>query len=488
MALAIKNNLVWVGKKDGDLQHFHGLDYPTNEGFSHNSYLIKEQKSALIDTVWSPYAQQYVDDLARVIALDQLNYIVVNHTEVDRSGALPALMEAIPDTPIYCTTNGAESLKGHYHKDWNFQIVRTGDTLDLGNDKQLVFLETPMLHWPDSMMSYLTGDGILFSNDIFGQNYSSKQIFNDLVDPEALYHESMKYYANTLTPFNRVVTDKIQELLDSELEVKMICPANGVVWRDHPSQIINRYLKWANNYRENQITMVFDTLRNSTREMAQAIAEGIEQADASVAFRYFDLSEANSEEVLTQIFRSKGLLVGSPTVNVGMMPRVAALIESISGLRFTNKRAAAFGSYGWSGEAVDKISERLAEAGFIIDSGLQISWKPTPEALQECQKFGRDIAKLWHLDEQELSVPSSQGDPTKEIQTDASTPYKCWACGWVYDPAKGLPEQGIPPGTPWEEVPDDMQCPVCFLNKSGFDPIDATEAAGRIQDSSDMWD
>ncbi len=488
MPLAIQNNLIWVGKKDGDLQHFHGLDYPTNEGFSHNSYLVKEQKTALIDTVWTPYAKEYIDDLARVVALDKIDYIVANHTEVDRSGALPALLESIPDTPIYCTANGAESLQGHYHQDWNFQIVRTGDTLELGNGKQLVFLETPMLHWPDSMMSYLTEDNILFSNDIFGQNYSSKQIFNDLVDPEALYHESMKYYANTLTPYSRVVIDKIQELVNSELEMHMICPANGVIWRQQPTQIIDRYLKWANQYRENQITLVFDTLRNSTREMAQAIAKGVEQADASVAFRYFDLSEADHEEVINEIFRSKGLLIGSPTINVGMTPRVAALIESISGLRFTNKRAAAFGSYGWSGEAVDKINERLAEAGFGIENGLQIPWKPTEDALIECQKFGRDIARMWHLEESELSVPNTNKTATADIKTDESTPYKCWACGWVYDPAQGLPEQGIPPGTPWDEVPDDMQCPVCFLNKTGFDPVDASEAVAQIQNSSDIWD
>lgn len=488
MTLSIKKNLIWVGQKDGDLQHFHGLDYPTNEGFSHNSYLIKEQKTALIDTVWSPYSQEFVANLKRHIELDKIDYIIANHAEIDRSGALPALMEQIPDTPIVCTANGVESLKGHFHQDWNFHIVKTGDTLDLGNNKQLVFLETPMLHWPDSMMTYLTGDGILFSNDAFGQHYSSKQMFNDLVDPEALYRESMKYYANTLTPFSRIVKDKIQELLDTDLPLKMICPSNGVIWRNHPTQIIQRYLKWAEHYRENQITLIYDTVRNSTSEMAEAIKEGLEQADPELIIRSFNLADAECEEVITEIFKSKGILIGSPTINIGMLPRVAGLLEQISGLRFQGKNAAAFGSYGWSGEAVDKINERLQEAGFNIQQGIQIPWKPAMDALKECQKFGRDIAKSWCQEPINLSSQPNQKRTARNTTSDDSTLYKCWACGWVYDPAKGIPEQGIPPGTPWEEVPDDMQCPVCFLDKKGFDPIDPTKVQRILSDSEEMWD
>lgn len=484
MTLEIKNNLVWVGKKDGDLQHFHGLDYPTNEGFSHNSYLIKEEKTVLVDTVWSPYAQEYVEELERVIPLEKIDYIISNHAEIDRSGALPALLDRIPGTPIYCTAAGAEALAGMYHQAWNFQIVKTGDSLDLGRNKSLIFLETPMLHWPDSMMTYLSGDGILFSSDLFGQDFSSKQLFNDLVDPELLYRESMKYYANTLTPFNPLISAKIAELLDTELAINMVCPANGVIWRDHPLQIIQRYQKWATGYRENRITLVYDTQRNSTAQMAAAIHEGIEQADGEVAIKLFDLSEADREEILTEIFRSKGLLVGSPTVHVGMLPQVAALIEAISGLRFPNKQAAAFGSYGWSGEAVDKINDRLSEAGFTITPGIQIPWKPDEAALELCRKFGRDIAKQWLFNEP--ATPGT-GRTSKQTDLDPSTPYRCWACGWVYDPAKGLPEQGIPPGTPWEEVPDDMQCPVCFLNKNGFDPIAPAEAQNSIRDSENMW-
>lgn len=486
MALQIRKNLSWVGIKDGDLQYFHGLDYPTNEGISQNSYLIREQKNVLIDTVWTPYAEEYLEELRRTIALERIDAIVINHAEIDRSGALPALMAQIPHTPIYCTANGRDTLRGQFHQDWNFQVVKTGDSLDLGNQKQLLFLETPMLHWPDSMMSYLSGDGTLFSSDTFGQHYSSKQLFNDLVDPDILYRESMKYYANTLVPFNRVVRDKLDELLASELDIRMICPANGVVWRDHPLQIVQRYQKWAQDYQENQITLVYDSQRNSTRDMAEAIHRGLEQADSETAIKVFNLAQADQEEILTEIFRSKALLIGSPTINIGVLPRVAALLEAVSGLRFPAKQAAAFGSYGWSGEAVDKIGERLQEAGFSVAPGLQVPWRPDQEALQACEKFGRDLAKGWAWDEERLAA--SAAHRTHNTPTDPNSLYKCWACGWVYDPAVGIPEQGIPPGTPWEEVPEEMQCPVCFLNKKGFDPVDPDKAQELRNASQEIWD
>lgn len=196
----VKNNVSWVGKVDWELRDFHGHELSTHRGTSYNSYLIKEEKVALVDTVWLPYAEEFVDNLAQEIPLDRIDYIIVNHGEIDHSGALPELMRHIPDKPIYCTANGIKSLRGHYHQDWNFHPVKTGDRLDLGNGKQLVFFEAPLLHWPDTMFTYLTGDNILFSNDAFGQHYATEELFNDRVDQAELYAEAMKYYANILTP------------------------------------------------------------------------------------------------------------------------------------------------------------------------------------------------------------------------------------------------------------------------------------------------
>lgn len=188
----IKNNVFWVGKVDWELEHFHGNEYSTNKGSTYNSYLVKEEKTVLIDTVWAPFAEEFIEYLTKEIDLNKIDYIVINHGEVDHSGGLPALMKHIPNTPIYCTANAVKSLKGQYHQNWNFKVVKTGDKIDIGNGKELVFVQMTMLHWPDSMATYLTKDNILFSNDAFGQHYATEKLFNDLVDDCDLLSESIK--------------------------------------------------------------------------------------------------------------------------------------------------------------------------------------------------------------------------------------------------------------------------------------------------------
>jgi anaerobic nitric oxide reductase flavorubredoxin len=265
MNIPVKNNVFWIGKIDWELRKFHGNEYSTHKGSTYNSYLIKEEKNIIIDTVWKPFAKEYVENLEKEIDVKTIDYVIANHAEIDHSGALPELMECIPDVPIYCTENGIKSIKGHYHKDWNFVPVKTGDTLDIGNGKSLVFVEMKMLHWPDSMASYLTGDNILFSNDAFGQHYASEYMFNDLVDRDELFSECIKYYANILTPFSPLVERKIHEVLAMNIPLDIIATSHGVIWRDNPTQIVEKYLSWAKNYQENQITILYDTMWNGTR-------------------------------------------------------------------------------------------------------------------------------------------------------------------------------------------------------------------------------
>ena len=202
MSVKIKNNVYCVGNIDWELQSYQGYKYSTHRGSSYNSYLIKEEKIALIDTVWETFSNQFVENLANEIALNKIDYIIMNHVEKDHSCALPELMSHIPDKPIYCTKNAIKSLKGQYHKDWNFNIVKTGDRLSLGN-KELIFVEMQMLHWPDSMLCYLTGDNLLFSNDAFGNHYATGLLYNDQVNPGELFEECIKYYSNILTPYNK---------------------------------------------------------------------------------------------------------------------------------------------------------------------------------------------------------------------------------------------------------------------------------------------
>lgn len=393
MGKKLTGKVTWVGKVDWTLTSFHGDEYSTYKGSTYNSYLVRDEKTALIDTVWQPYEKEFVKNLRQEIDLSKIDYIIANHAETDHSGALAELMREIPSTPIYCTANGIKSLKGHYHQDWNFVPVKTGDTLDLGENK-LVFVEAPMLHWPDSMFTYLTGESILFSNDAFGQHYATEHLYNDKVDQAELYHEAVKYYANILTPFSPLVTKKINEVLGFNLPVNMICPSHGVIWRDNPTQIVSRYLEWAANYQENQITLVFDTMWESTRKMAEAIALGIQTADPAVTIKIFNASREDKNDIITEIFKSKAILVGSPTINNGYLHSIGGLLEMIAGLKFKGKKAAAFGSYGWSGEAAKKISEVLGKAGFaLVNDGIRTLWVPDALAEKDCVAFGEQFAK-----------------------------------------------------------------------------------------------
>lgn len=392
MSFKVKNNIYWVGKIDWELRKFHGEEYSTHKGSTYNSYLIREEKNVLIDTVWQPFAKEFVENLKKEIDLKKIDFIISNHAEIDHSGALPELMKEIPDTPIYCTKNALDSLKGHYHQDWNFKVVKTGDALEIGNGKKLIFVEAPMLHWPDSMFEYLTEDNVLFSNDAFGQHYASEFMFNDLVDQEELWRECIKYYANILTPFSKFVIKKIQQFLELKLPLDMICTSHGVIWRDNPAQIVEKYMNWAKSYQENQVTIVYDTMWNGTRIMAESIAAGIKNADPEINIKLFNVAHSDKNDVITEIFRSKLVLMGSPTINKGILTSIAALLEEVKGLSFTGKKAAAFGTYGWSGESPKLLSEKMADADFeIIAEPLKAKWNPDELAKKECFEFGKNI-------------------------------------------------------------------------------------------------
>jgi len=394
MKINVKNNVDWVGMIDWELRKFHGNEYSTHKGSSYNSYLIREEKTALLDTVWKPYAKEYVENLKSEIDLSKIDFVVANHGEVDHSGSLPELMQYIPGKPIYCTKNGIKSLKGQYHEDWNFVPVKTGDKLDLGNGKSLVFVEMQMLHWPDSMACYLTGDNILFSNDAFGQHFASQHLFNDLVDQCELFAECIKYYANILAPFSPLVEKKIQEVLSLNLPIDIIATSHGIIWRNNPAQIVEKYLAWSRDYQENQITILYDTMWEGTRSMAEVIAQGIQRADKKVTVKLYNISKTDKNDIITEVFKAKTILVGSPTIGKGITSGTAGILEEIEGLRFKKKKAAAFGCYGWSGESVDKINTLLERSGFsLVNKGLKSLWNPDKEAVDKCLAFGEEIAR-----------------------------------------------------------------------------------------------
>ena len=396
MGFKMTDKVTWVGKIDWELRSFHGEEYSTHRGSSYNSYLIKDEKNVLVDTVWAPFAEEYLARLKEEIDLNDIDYIIAQHNEIDHSGALPLIMREIPDVPIYCTANGEKIIKAHFHEaDWNFKIVKTGDTLDVG-ESTLTFVEAKMLHWPDSMMTYMDKDNILFSNDAFGQHYASDLMYNDTVDQCELFEEAIKYYANILTPFSPLVTMKIKEILGFELPLSMIAPSHGVIWRDNPAQIVEKYLEWADAYQENQIVLIYDSMWGATRRMAEAIAEGIKEVDDQVTVKLFNAAKTDKNEIITELFKSKAFMFGSSTVNKGIMHATGGILEMIRGIGFKKKKAAAFGSYGWSGESVKLLEEKLRDTKLeLIEGGPKELWNPDKEAIENCKEFGKEfVGKL----------------------------------------------------------------------------------------------
>lgn len=391
MGKKITNKVTWVGKIDWELKHFHGDELSTGHGSSYNSFLIRDEKTVLMDTVWLPYDKEFVARLKQEIDLNDIDYIVMNHNEVDHSGALPELMREIPDVPIYCTKKGEAIIRGHYHEDWNFVNVKTGDQLPLG-ESTLTFIEAPMLHWPDTMFTYMSGENILFSNDGFGQHYASESLFNDSVPADEVMYEAIKYYTNILNPFSPMVARKMKEIMAMNLKIDLVCPSHGIIWKENPTQMLDKYVAWSDGYQENQITLLYDTMWQSTRKMAEAIAEGIQQADGVVKVKIMNIVKEDKNDVLTEIFRSKAILLGSPTINNGYSYATAGILEMARGLKFKGKKAAAFGSYGWSGEAVKMMNEHLEEAGFeLIDNGICELWVPDGNRLEACKEYGRQL-------------------------------------------------------------------------------------------------
>ncbi len=395
MKKLVKNNVYWVGFMDWELESFHGADYSINHGSSQNAYLIKEEKTVLIDTVWKPHSTEFIDNLEKEIDLNEIDFIVANHGEIDHSGSLPALMEKIPNTPIYCTANGVKSLVGQYHHpEWNFQVVKTGDSIDIGNGKKLIFVEMTMLHWPDSMATYLTGDNILFSNDAFGQHFAVEELFNDKADQCKLWEEAIKYYANILTPFSTLVKKKIEQIQALNIPIDIIATSHGSIWRDNPLQIVEKYYEWSQNYQEDQITIVYDTMWDGTKQLAHKISAEIAQISPDTRVKIYNISKINKNDIMTEVFKSKAIALGSPTVGGNILSSVGGWLDFLKELKFKDKKAAVFGCYGWSGEGTKVLRERLTNAGFsVVETEVKCNWNPKEEDLRNAAEVARALCQ-----------------------------------------------------------------------------------------------
>jgi len=391
MNVELAKGVYWVGVVDWGLRHFHGHELSTHRGSSYNAYLILDEKTVLVDTAWSPFQEEFLQNVRQLVDPAKIDIVVVNHSEPDHSGSLPAVMRHCPNATVVVSKRGADSVPGHYHQKWNFKVVGTGDKISIGK-RELTFVEATMLHWPDSMFTYLAPDGILMPNDAFGQHYAANFRFNDQVNPQELYEEALKYFANILTPYANRVGPKIDELLAMKVPVNIIAPSHGIIWRKDPLQIVEKYRDWAAQKGNPTAVVLYDTMWQATRRMAEAIGDGL--TAEGVSHKLFHVAISDRNDVLTEIFQARGVVIGSPTLNNGVLASVSPILEDLRGLRFQNKVGAAFGSYGWSGEAVKLIEEHFAKCNIPLASkGVGAKWQPTEQDLQACMALGREVGR-----------------------------------------------------------------------------------------------
>jgi flavorubredoxin len=391
-AVEIKKGVYWVGAVDWDIRHFHGPSYHTQKGTTYNAYLIIDEKVTLIDIVDAHFVDVMLNNIKEIIDPSKIDYVIVNHVEPDHSGGFPKLMEYAPNAKVFCSKNGKDAMLHHYFGDYSYEVVKTGDVIPLG-EKSIKFIEAPMLHWPDSMFTYIEEESLLLPNDAFGQHLASTHIFDDENDMCEMMEEAKKYFANILMPFSPLVIKKIEEIVKMGLKIDMIAPSHGIIWRSHPEKIIEKYMEWAKAEGEKKAVIVYDTMWHSTEKMARAVLDGL--ASEGVVTRLYRVSISEVNDIITDILDAKVVLVASSTINNTMIPHVAYFLEELMGLKPRNKIGASFGSYGWGKGAVTNIEKKLKEAGIqLVKEGLQVKYVPTAEDLDACYAYGKEIGKM----------------------------------------------------------------------------------------------
>ncbi len=375
-AIKITENIYWVGGIDWDLRNFHG--YLTQRGSTYNAYLIIDEKITLIDNVKYYLYDEMIERISSVIDPTKIDYIIQNHVEMDHSSSLPMLMKLIPNAKIYTSPNGEKGLRMHYKEDWNFHSVQSGETLNLGI-RNMQFVLTPMVHWPDNMVSWCEEEKILFSNDAFGQHIASSERFDDEFPVNITLEEARKYYANIVLPYGKQVQNVLKAA--SGLDIKTICPSHGLIWRKFIPEIVNEYVKWSSNQAEERAVVIYDTMWKSTEKMAQAIREAFEQLEIPV--HMCNLQYNHISDIMTELITAKYICVGSPTLNNNILPTVSAFLTYMKGLAPKDRYGLAFGSYGWGGQSIGIVDNILKECGFETMDMIKAQYIPSSEQLNQ---------------------------------------------------------------------------------------------------------
>lgn len=384
----IKEGVFWVGAIDWDERDFH--NFLTRRGLTYNSYLVVDEKVALIDTVKHKFVRESLERIKEVVEPSKIDYVVVNHIEPDHSSGLPDIMRIAENATVVCSQRAKDGVCKYYGcDDWDIKVVKGGDELKIG-EKTLNFIDMTMLHWPDSMATYLKEDKILFSNDAFGQHIASEERFDEGLGVDETIKWAKLYYANILMPLAGLIRKKLSEIQNSGMEIEMIAPSHGVIWKN-PARIIEAYSKWASFESEDKVVIAFDTMWHSTEKLAFEIAEGAGSEGAEV--RVFHIRKDSWTDIVTEILDAKAFAIGGPTIHNGLFPPVAGFLTYLKGLKPQKKKALAFGSYGWNGNGVKEIQKVLEELKLETLQPFMVKFKPTEEELQRAFELGKELAR-----------------------------------------------------------------------------------------------
>jgi flavorubredoxin len=384
-AVKVAEKVYWVGAIDWDIRDFHG--YSTDQGTTYNAYLVMAERPTLIDTVKAPFADEMLSRISSVCDPKSIRFVVSNHSELDHSGCLPQVAALIKPEKIFASAMGVKALDAHFHWDVPVTAVKEGEGLDLGGER-LSFIETRMVHWPDSMFSYLEGAGVLFSNDGFGMHLASSQRFDD--ETPDWRRQAAKYYANILLPFSDIVLALLDKVAKSGLKPRLIAPDHGPIWRKDPARIVSLWEQWARQRPRNKAVVVYDTMWGSTEKLSRSVEEGL--IGSGVETVLLPLRGSHRSDVATELLEAGALLVGAPTINKQMFPTAADCLSYLKGLRRRNLVGAAFGSYGWGGESVKQVHDALTEMGVATVEPLKCQYVPDAAALEAARSLGRKVA------------------------------------------------------------------------------------------------
>jgi len=388
-AVKISENVYWVGAIDWNIRNFHG--YTTRRGSTYNAYLVLADKITLIDTVKAPFRQEMLSRIASVTDPTDIDYIVSNHSEMDHTGSLPETIDTVRPEKVYASAMGAKTLNEHFRLGQEVVAVKDGQSISLGN-MDLLFLETRMLHWPDSMFSYLGEERLLFSQDAFGMHLASCERFNDEIDNSVLKYEAATYYANILLPFSPLISKLLDRVGKSGLDIRIVAPDHGPVWRKDIGTILDLYSRWAAQRPTKKAVIVYGTMWHSTEIMAEAVAEGL--SAEGVRVKLMNIDDCHRSDVAYEVLDAGALIAGSPTLNNNMLPAMADILTYLKGLKPTNLIGTAFGSYGWSGEAMGQVMDVLTGMKVeLLDEGMNVKYVPDADSLNRCLSLGAKISE-----------------------------------------------------------------------------------------------